>query len=347
MFWKGFTSDNYAGIQPDILKAIVDANQGHSKAYGADYYTQQAVASFKQHFGNAIDVYFVCNGTAANVLALSAFLKPYEGVICAQSSHINEDECGAFEKYTGSKLLSVPTKNGKLTIDLIKGHLAVCGDQHKVQPKVISISQSTEWATIYTVDEIKEITRFAHEHNLFVHMDGTRLSNAAAHLKVSLAALTQEAGIDILCFGGTKSGLMYGDAIVFFNKEHSKGFKFVRKQGMQLLSKMRFVSAQFNALLTDDLWLKNALHANAMAEFLAKEVQKIESIKISQKVQANAVFAIIDPELIPTLQTKYPFYVWDENLSEVRWMTSWDTTKEEIEEFVDFIKASIGSLQLK
>lgn len=342
MQWKGFASDNYAGVHPRILKAINDANEGHSKAYGADTYTQEAIALFKQHFGNDADVYFVCNGTAANVLGLNTLLKSYQGIICAESAHINVDECGAPEKYIGCKLLTVPSKDGKLTVDDIKMHLSNKGDQHKVQPKIVSIAQSTELATVYTPEEIKKITDFAHANDLLVHMDGSRLSNAVASLNTNLSAITKDVGIDLLSFGGTKDGMMLGDAVVFFNKELSKDFQYIRKQGMQLVSKMRFISAQFIALLTDDLWLKNAQHANAMSQLLASEIKKIPQIKISKDVQANAVFAFVDPAIIPKLQEKYYFYVWNEIGSEVRWMTSWDTTEEDIQDFVSFIKQALA-----
>jgi threonine aldolase len=346
MIQKSFASDNYAGIHPLILKAIGDANCGHAKAYGADNYTAEAIERFKQHFGNDIAVYFVTTGTAANVLSLSALLKPYEGVICAETAHINVDECGAPERYTGCKLLTIPTNDGKLTVDAIKAQLINLGDQHKVQPKVISISQTTECGTLYTQAELLEITKYAHANNMYVHMDGARLSNAAASLNLGLAALTRDVGIDVLCFGGTKDGMMLGEAVVFLNLELAQGFKYIRKQGMQLVSKMRFISAQFSALLTDDLWLKNANHANAMAQLLAREIAQISEIKLNRSVQANAVFAILNPNLIKILQDKYYFYVWNEDLNEVRWMTSWDTTPADIAEFVAFIKTSLRKNQV-
>lgn len=343
MTGKSFASDNYAGVHPHILQAIQDANKGHSKAYGGDSYTQEAIARFKQLLGEDIDVYFVCNGTAANVLSLNSLIKSYQGIICAHSAHINVDECGAPEKYIGCKLLTVPTKDGKLTVESIKHYLADRGDQHKVQPKIISIAQSTELGTVYTPEEIKKITDFAHAHDLLVHMDGSRISNAVASLNTSLAAITKDVGVDVLCFGGTKDGMMIGDAVIFLNKELAKDFQYIRKQGMQLVSKMRFISAQFIALLMDDLWLKNAQHANAMAKLLASEIKKIPQIKIHKEIQANAVFAYVDPQLIPLLQEKYYFYIWDEATSEVRWMTSWDTTPEDIQEFVSFIRQTIRS----
>jgi threonine aldolase len=343
MTQKSFASDNYAGIHPDILEAIIAANKGHEKAYGNDVYTQKAIELFKHYFGKKIDVYFVLTGTAANVLGLQMLLHSFQAILCAESAHINVDECGAPENYTGSKLLPIATKDGKLTVDLIKNQLFALGDQHKVQPKVISITQSTELGTLYTPEEIKAITDFAHAHNMYVHMDGARFCNAAAALNVPFAALTTDVGIDLLSFGGTKNGMMLGEAVIFFNKELSENFKYIRKQGMQLASKMRFIAAQFIALLSNDLWLKNALHANHMAQLLAQEVAKISQIKISRNVEANAVFAFVDPELIPLLQEKYFFYVWDEVTSEVRWMTSFDTTKEDVMDFVAYIQESIQS----
>lgn len=338
---KSFASDNYAGIHPDILKALIDANKGHEKAYGNDSYTQKAIELFKHYFGNEIDVYFVLTGTAANVLGLQALLHSYQAIICAESAHINVDECGAPEKYTGSKLLTIPTPDGKLTVDLIKNQLLSLGDQHRAQPKVISITQATELGTLYTPEEIKALTDFAHANNMYVHMDGARFCNAAATLNLSFAALTKDVGIDLLSFGGTKDGMMLGEAIIFFNKELSKDFKYIRKQGMQLVSKMRFIAAQFIALLSNDLWLKNAQLANAMAQLLAQEVAKIPQVTISRKIQANAVFALVDPKIVPVLQEKYFFYVWDEISSEVRWMKSFDTTKEDIMDFVACIEEAI------
>lgn len=342
MIRKSFASDNHAGIHPDILQAINNANIGHATSYGDDDYTKEAIEVFKKHFGDAIDVYFVCNGTAANVLALYTLTRSYQGIICAQSAHINVDECGAVEKYTGCKLLTIPTKDGKLTVEDIKLQLLDIGNQHKVQPKVISITQGTELGTMYTVDEIKKITEFAHAHDMHVHMDGARISNAAASLNTTLAAMTRYAGVDVLCFGGTKDGMMLGEAVVFFDRELSKDFQFIRKQGMQLVSKMRFISAQFIALLSGDIWIKNARHANAMAQLLAEEIKKIPQVRISRQTQSNAVFAIVDPKIISIVQDKYYFYVWDEATSEVRWMTSWDTTREEVMSFVALIQQAVA-----
>jgi threonine aldolase len=338
---RSFASDNYAGIHEDILNSIINANKGHVAAYGEDEYTKKAINVIKDHFGADIDVYFVVNGTAANVLGLSSLLRPYQSIICAESAHINVDEAGAIENYTGSKLLTIQTITGKITIHDIENQLSIIGNQHKSQPKVISITQATELGTLYTLQEIKNITDFAHAHGMYVHMDGARLSNAAATLNVSLVELTRNVGIDLLSFGGTKNGMMFGDAIIFFNRNMATDFKYICKQGMQLISKMRFIAAQFIALLSNNLWLKNALHANEMAKFLEKLITEIPQIKISRPVCVNAVFAYVNPAYIPVLQKKYSFYVWNENTGEVRWMTSFDTSQEDVIEFTEYIKQII------
>lgn len=341
---KSFASDNYAGIHPEILQAIIQANHGHAPAYGADAWTQKAIEKFREHFGNSIDVHFVFNGTAANVLGLNAITQSFNAIICAQTAHINVDECGAPEKFTGCKLLTVPTKDGKLTIEAIQHYLQRVGDQHHVQPKVISITQATEFETVYTPEEIRTIADFAHAHNMLVHMDGARIANAAAYLKVPLRAITSDVGVDVLSFGGTKNGMMLGEAVIFFNPTLAQDFKYIRKQGMQLGSKMRFIAAQFIALLSNDLWLKNAQHSNAMAQKLAQELGTIPEITITQPVQANGVFAIIPPQYIAQLQAHYPFYVWDEVTSEVRLMASFDTTQEDVDGFVALAKKIILSV---
>ncbi len=330
---RGFASDNNAGVHPEILKAIYSVNEGHCIAYGDDPYTKEAVEKFKKYFGNNIDIYFVFNGTAANVLAIKTITKSYNSVICSDIAHLHVDECGAPEKYTGCKLLTVNSPDGKLTIDGIKSHLHGFGFEHHAQPKVLSITQSTEMGTVYQPGEIKEIVKLAHEYGLFVHMDGARIANAAASLDCTLREITLDAGTDVLSFGGTKNGMMFGEAVIFFNPQLSKDFKYIRKQGMQLGSKMRFISAQFSALLKDDLWLKNAQHANKMAKYLEENVRNISQISITQPVEANAVFAIVPPQYIPPLQEKFFFYVWNESTSEVRWMTAYDTTYKDVDNF--------------
>ncbi len=335
---RGFASDNNAGVHPDIMKAINQANQGHTIAYGDDPYTEKAVKMIQNIFGPRTEVFFVFIGTAANVLSLDSLTMPFNAVICPESAHINADECGAPEKFTGCKLLTVPSDDGKLTIEGIRKHMHGFGFEHHVQPAVISITQATELGTIYTVDEIKAICDFAHENNMKVHMDGARIANAAVSLNTGFREITADAGVDILSFGGTKNGMMYGEAVVFFDPELANGFKYRRKQGMQLASKMRFISAQFIAYLENDLWKKNAMHANKMARLLAAGTTGIQRVKITQKVQANGVFAIVPPEIIPQLQKHYFFYPWDEERSEVRWMTSFDTTEEDIQDFTSLLK---------
>ncbi len=338
---RSFASDNNAGVHPRILEAMIAANDGHVVAYGDDPYTEGAIAKFKEQFGEDTDVYFVFGGTGANVLGLKALTQPYHAIICAETAHINVDECGAPEKFTGSKLLAAKTADGKLTEEHLKPFLHGIGFEHHVQPRVVSISQATEMGTVYTQQELHSLARFAHERNMYLHMDGARISNAAAGLGVTLRTLTRDSGVDVLSFGGAKNGMMYGEAVVFFDKSLSQDFKYLRKQGTHLPSKMRFISAQFEALLTDDLWRKNAEHANRMAQVLARELAQVAQIRLTQKVESNGVFAIVPPEYVPTLQRSYFFYVWNEEISEVRLMTSFDTTEDDIEAFVKLLKQTL------
>lgn len=338
---RGFGSDNFSGVLPEVFQAIKEAAYGHQPSYGEDIYTEKACADFRKIFGENIEVFFVYNGTGANILSLSAFIHSYHAVICAETAHINVDECGAIEKQTGCKLLTVPTFDGKLTTGLIQNHMHGFGEQHRSQPKIISLTQCTELGTVYTPEEIKEICDFAHAHQMYVHMDGARLSNAVAFLNCNPRRITSEAGIDVLSFGGTKNGMMFGEAVVFFNRTAAKEVLFLRKQQMQLHSKNRFIAAQFSAILKNDLWLKTAAHANRMAQMLANEAQKIPGIRITQKVEANEVFAIIPRDKIQTLQEECFFYVWDENASEIRWVCSFDTTENDIIEFVNLLRKEI------
>ena len=335
---RSFASDNNAGVHPKVLEAITAANEGHVIAYGDDAYTARAVKLFREHFGEHVEVYFVFGGTGANVLGLKTMTQPHHAIVCAQSAHINVDECGAPEKFTGCKLLSVPTPDGKVTVDHVQPFLDVLGVEHHAQPHVISISQATEMGTVYTPGELKTLCRFAHKHGMFLHMDGARIANAAAGLKLDLRKITADAGVDVLSFGGAKNGMMYGEAVVFFDPVLAKDFKYTRKQGTHLPSKMRFISAQFEALLSNDLWRQNATHANRMAQILAKELEKIPQVEITQKVESNGVFARLPPKYIPRLQKQYFFYVWDEAISEVRFMTSFDTTEADIADFVTLLK---------
>jgi threonine aldolase len=338
---RGFASDNNSGIHPEILSAIYAANEGHAVGYGGDKITEMAIQRFKQEFGEQTDVYFVFNGTGANILSLSTLTHSFHSVICADTAHIQTDECGAPEKFTGCKLLPVQTIKGKITPEGISKYLHGFDFEHHSQPKVISISQVTELGTVYSVEEIRAITSLAHEYGLFVHMDGARLANAAVALGLPFRAFTVDAGIDVLSFGGTKNGMMLGEAVLFFNPALSENSKYIRKQSMQLFSKMRFVSAQFLAYFHNDLWKKNATHSNKMAKLLEQEVRKIPAIKLTQDVDANGVFAIVPAEIIPQLQEKYFFYMWDEHRSEVRWMTSFDTEEEDIYNFAALIKSLV------
>ena len=338
---RGFASDNNSGIHPEILKALLTANIGHAVGYGGDELTEKAIARFKEEFGEPTDVYFVFNGTGANVLSLSTLTRSFHSIICAETAHIQVDECGAPEKFTGSKLLPVTTIKGKITPEGIAKYLHGFDFEHHSQPGIISISQVTELGTVYTVEEIKAITSLAHQYGLFVHMDGARIANAAVSLNLPFRAFTVDAGIDVLSFGGTKNGMMMGEAVLFFNPELSKNTKYIRKQSMQLFSKMRFVSAQFLAYFNDDLWKRNATHSNKMARLLEQEILKIPAIQLTQNVEANGVFAIVPPKIIPQLQEKYFFYMWDEHRSEVRWMTSFDTKEEDILNFTALIKSLV------
>ena len=337
-----FGSDNHSGVHPDIIKAIESVNSGYSVAYGDDEYTKRAIKKFKEHFGNEIDVYFVGNGTAANILGLKSITDSFNSIYCAETAHLNVHECCGPEKFTGCKLTVIPTPDGKLTVDLIRPYIIGFYDPHMAQPKVISITQATECGTVYTQKEIKDISDFAHKNNMLLHMDGARLCNAAVSLNVDLSAITRDVGVDVLSFGGTKNGMMFGDAVVFFDKDLSKNFEFIRKQGMHLTSKMRFISVQFEALLSNDLWLKNAKHANNMAQILYNEVKDIPGLKITQKVQVNAVFASLPKKNITKIQKKYGFHIFNEKISEVRWMCSFNTTKKEIMDFVETIKESFS-----
>ena len=344
---RSFASDNNAGVHPDVLRALAAVNHGHVIGYGDDPYTQSATRKFQEHFGEDVDVFFVFNGTAANVLSLKALTESYHAVICAEAAHIYADECGAPEKFTGCKLIPIPTVNGKLTLDAVQHVYHGVGDQHHVQPRVISITQATEVGTVYQPREIQALAQFAHERGMFLHMDGARISNAAASLGHTLRQATRDLGLDVLSFGGTKNGLMGAEAVVFFQQNPrrqlalSTNFLYFRKQSMQLASKMRYIAAQMDTLLSNDLWLNNARHSNRMAKLLEKEVSSIPQIKIVYPVEANGVFAQIPKHAIAPLQERYFFYVWNEEESVVRWMCSFDTTEEDIREFGKFLRETM------
>jgi len=338
---KTFASDNYSGVHPEIMDALIKANHEHQGSYGGDEFTERAKKLFKQYFSDTTEVFFVYNGTAANVLGLSALTQSFHSILCSELAHINVDESTAPEKFTACKLIGVPTTDGKIYPQDVESKIQRIGDQHHPQAKVISISQSTEYGTVYTVEEIKALSSVARKHNLYLHMDGSRISNAAVSLKKDFRDFTVNAGVDILSFGGTKNGMMFGEAILIFNPVLAAEFHYRRKQGMQLHSKMRFISAQFEALLSNDLWKRNASHSNAMAKKLEAGLRPIPGIVITQSVEGNGVFAIFPKEIIAELQKEIFFYVWNDRINEVRLMCAFDTREEEIERFVKKIRELI------
>jgi threonine aldolase len=342
---RSFASDNNAGVHPEILKAIALVNQGHVVGYGADPYTAIMVNTFREHFGADAEVFVVFNGTGANCLSLQALTKSYHAVLCAASAHVYTDECGAPEKFTGCKLLPISTSDGKLTVEMVRHAYHGIGDEHHVQPKVISITQCTEMGTVYQPGEIRALADFAHARDMYLHLDGARIANAAASLGQTLRQATRDLGVDVLSFGGTKNGILGGEAVVFFHPELAQDFLFFRKQSMQLASKMRFISAQLGALLTNDLWLTNAQHSNRMAKLLEKEIRQIPQVKIVHKVEANGVFVKIPRDAIAKIQERYFFYVWNEEESVVRWMCSFDTTQEDVWGIATFVAQVVGGLR--
>ena len=339
---KGFASDNNAGIHPEILKELASVNSGHVIGYGADIYTEKARMLFRQHLGDDTESFLVFNGTGANVLGISSVVHSWNSVITADTAHLQQDECGAPEKFSGCKVLTVITPDGKLTVDLIEKHMHGFDFEHHAQPKVVSISQSTELGTVYNAREIKTLADYVHSRGLILHMDGARLANAAVSLNLPFKAFTTDAGVDILSFGGTKNGMMLGEAVCFLKPGLSSEFKYVRKQGMQLASKMRFISAQFIAYFRNDLWKQCASHSNQMALKLSVKLQDIKQVKITQPVQANGVFVIMPDDVAERVRQDYFFFSWNEKRSEYRLMTSWDTTEADIEKFADLVKQAVA-----
>ncbi len=337
---RGFASDNSATIHPAVLEAIARANVGHAFGYGHDEYTQTVAAQLAALFGDHAQAFFVFNGTGANVVALRACCRPWEGVICAASSHLNVDEGGAPEAVAGVKLLTVEGVDGKLTPELVSSRIARIGDEHAVQPRVVSISQCTELGTLYTVDEIGALFSLAHDHGLLLHVDGARLANAAAALDLSLADACGAA--DIVSFGGTKNGLLVGDAVVVREPSLAGALPYLRKQSLQLASKMRFLAAQFEALLGDELWRRCAANANAMAARLADGVRDLSGLQLTRPVQTNAVFATLPRAATTALLEQFAFYVWDETIGEVRWMCSWDTTEDDVNGFAQAVADALA-----
>jgi threonine aldolase len=330
---RNFASDNTAPVAPEIVKAILAANEGAALPYGGDDWTPRAKQRFREQFGAETDVYFAFNGTGANVAGLSALLHPWEAVLCPESAHLQTDECGAFERFSGSKVIPIPTKDGKLRPSDVEPYLKPV-DVHFPQPRILSISQATEYGGLYELKELRKLCAFAHERGLIVHVDGARLSNAAAALGVSLRVMT--ASVDLLTFGGTKNGMMLGDAMCFLKPGLSgDSAAFVQKQAMQLSSKMRYIAAQFEAMLAGDLWLQYASQANAMTKRLEERVREIKRIRITRPVRCNAIFATMERSAIERVQREYSFLVWDERLPEVRWMTHWATTPNDVDAFAD------------
>jgi threonine aldolase len=350
--YRGFASDNYAGIHPEVLAAIAAANQGHQVAYGGDLYTARLQEVMAEHFGAGVEVFPVFNGTGANVLSLQSMLPRWGAVICTQTAHIHTDENAAPERVAGLKLLTVPTPDGKLTPELIDREAWGWGDEHRAQPLAVSITQTTELGTAYTAAEVRAIADHAHERGMTLHMDGARVANAAAHLGAALREFTTDAGVDLLSFGGTKNGLMFGEAVLVLNPSQtppaSEGLTYLRKLNMQLASKMRFVSAQLIAILTDDLYVRSAGHANAMATRLRAAVEGLPGLTITQKTQSNAVFAILPAEVADRLRKSFRFYDWDPVTGEVRWMCAFDTTEADVDAFAAALReelALVGSGQ--
>lgn len=338
---KTFASDNYSGVHPEVMEALVRANHEHQGSYGGDEFTSRAVQLFKKNFGDSTEVFFVYNGTAANVLSLSILTQSFHSILCSELAHINVDESTAPEKFLGCKLIGVPTTDGKIYPAQVEEKIIRLGDQHHPQAKVISISQSTEYGTVYSIDEIKALSAIAKKYNLHLHMDGSRISNAAVSLNKDFKTFTRDAGVDILSFGGTKNGMMFGEAILIFNPNLAQDFYYRRKQGMQLHSKMRFISAQFEALLSNELWKRNAVHSNTMAKKLETGLRSIPHVKITQSVDGNGVFALFPKEIIEELQKELFFYVWNDRTNEVRLMCAFDTKEEEIDRFVAKVKALV------
>lgn len=339
---RGFASDNYAGVHPEVLAALALANGGHQTAYGDDVYTAHLGDLVRELFGESAEVYPVFNGTGANVVCLQALTDRWGAVICAESAHINVDECGAPERIASVKLLTVPTPDGKLTPALVDRRAHGRDDEHRAMPQVVSITQSTELGTLYTPEEIRAICEHAHSLGLAVHLDGSRLANATAALGRPVREFTTDAGVDLVSFGGTKNGALGAEAVIVLTPDRVRQMKHIRKLSMQLASKMRFVSVQLEALLADGLWLRLAGHSNAMAQRLAAGVAKIDGVEILYPVQANGVFARLDADVSRRLMERFRFYFWNEAAGEVRWMCAFDTTEADIDNFLAALREELA-----
>ena len=344
---RGFASDNHSGAHPEVLEAIARANVDHAGSYGEDGWTKRFDELIGEHFGPQALGFPVFNGTAANVLAIDAVTRPQDAVVCVAGAHIDVDECGAPERWAGVKLLKAEPVHGKLETAAMRGWETRRGDIHHNQPRLVSVAESTEVGTVYTVDQLGAIAEEAHGLGMLLHLDGARLANAAAALDVPLGALAADAGADVLSLGATKNGGLVGDAVVFLDPGLAESFELIRKQGMQLASKMRFLSAQFDALFGEgDLWRRNAEHANAMAARLAAGVEGIDGLEVVHPVEANGVFAQLPrpaiDALLRDLPGEHPFYVWDEDADIVRWMCSWDTTESDVDALIAAAAAAVS-----
>lgn len=335
---QSFASDNAAGAHPQVIEALRAANAGAALPYGQDLWTTRSAERFRALFEADVEVFYTYGGTGANVVALQCLLAPHEAVICPSSAHINVDECGAPERFTGAKLIDIPSSDGKLSPDMVRALLQPSHDEHHVTPRVVAISQPTELGTVYTVDEIGDLARLAHEHGLVLYVDGARLANAVAALGCSVRELTYGAGVDVLTFGGTKNGLLYGEAVVFLRPELARRARFARKQAGQLASKMRFIAAQFDVLLEDDLWLVSAANANNMAGRLASRVAEVPHVEIVRPVEVNSLFARLPAPLADRFQNWSFFWNWDLNDNVVRWMTSFATRDEDVVRFAEGVR---------
>lgn len=335
---RSFGSDNHSGVHPTILNAISEANKDHVIAYGDDPYTEKVSQKIKQLFGEQADFFPMFNGTGANICALRACVQPFHAIIAPETGHIFVDECGSPEWLTGAAVKSVSTPDGKVKPGMLHSFFHNFGFEHHSQPKVLYISQLSELGTAYTINEIKALAELLHQQNMYLHMDGARIANAAATLGVALKEITSEAGVDILSFGGTKNGMMMGESVITFRPELAENMKYIRKQSTQLYSKMRFCSAQFLAYLEHDLWLQNASHSNKMAQILRTELEKVSSIQFTQQTDGNILIMKMEPDMIEKLLQKHFFYIWDEMTHEIRLVTSWDTTEEDVFSFVNDVK---------
>ena len=343
---RGFGSDNHSGISPEIMEAIASANVDHALAYGDDEYCERAVQLLRQEFGTQAGVYFVFNGTGANVLNIDAMCRSHHAVVCAETAHINVDECGAPQRIVGCRLLTVPTPDGKLTPELVKTQLHGFGFEHHSQPRAISITQPTELGTLYSLDEIRALADLAHSHDMYLHMDGARLANAAVALGCTFRQMTTDCGVDCLSFGGTKNGMMIGESAIILNPVLDADLKYRRKQMAQLSSKMRFMAAQFEAYLSTEVWRRNAEHSNRMAQLLCQSLREVPEAKVVYPVQANSVFVQLPNKVWNALLDDYFFYLWDEATDVVRWMCSFDTTEEDIHKLVQALKKRLAGLRV-